>query len=40
MLVSYVTIVTGRSGPEMLMEIEIDKNFVVTLQQHCAHCSF
>lgn len=40
MVVSCVTILTGRSGPEMLSEIEIDKNFVVSLQQYCAHCSF
>jgi hypothetical protein len=39
MLVSCVTILPGQSGPEMLLEIEIDKNFVVTLQQHCAHYS-
>jgi hypothetical protein len=40
MLVICVTILTGQSGPEMLLELEINKNFVVTLQQHCAHCSF
>jgi hypothetical protein len=33
MLVSCVTVLTGWSGPEMLLEIETD-NFVVTVQQH------